>query len=78
MLPLTVGDLRKILADDSISDDDLVSYERIEDACFDNTHGWSSEPVEDSLMPDYPDEYIDASIVWYDKDKNKLRITAHY
>jgi hypothetical protein len=73
MLPLTVGSLREFISD--LPDDMLVLYERIEDVYFD-IHHWTSTEIADSMMPEHPDEYIQANIVWSNKDK--LLITAHF
>lgn len=79
MLPLTVKDLREVLR--NLSDDIIISYERIEDVYFDD-HNWDIERVSDSSDPGshdkYTDEYINAEVCWYDELKNKLRISAHY
>lgn len=75
MLPLTVGDIRKVLQD--LPDNTLISYERVEDEYFDNLN-WSVEKVPDSSLPGFHDEYIAAEVCWYDEPKNTLRISAHY
>lgn len=74
MLPLTVGDLRKLIKD--LDADSVVTYERIEDEYFTNTKEWVLEEVQDSYFPEAPDLYIEASTAFI--SDNKLRITAHF
>jgi hypothetical protein len=73
MKPLTVKDIRELIED--LSDDAVVTYERIEDSYFHNNN-WKLEAVEDYSMPGSKDYYIEGCTAFI--QDGKLRISAHY
>lgn len=75
MIEITVKDIKEIIKD--LPDDVQITYQRIEDVYFEK-HGWKSEKVKCDIFPEDKDEFILASTAWFDKDNNKVRISAHF
>ena len=77
MINVTVSHLKKIIK--NVPDNAIITYERISDNYFEE-HGWTVEVVEnkEGIFEGVIEEYLEASVCYYDKEKNKLRITAHF
>lgn len=71
---MTVGQLRKLLSDNTIPDDAKIMVERVEDVYFES-NGWKTLKSENYLLG-YPEEYVPA--FWCSERMGMLFINLHY
>jgi hypothetical protein len=78
---LTVGDLKKFLAESNLPDDAKILSQRVEDIYFEK-HGWKTYNKKNFHFPDeeiYDNQYIPVfSCLQYKDEEDLLFLNLHY
>jgi hypothetical protein len=76
---MSVGELLEFIEKNKISRKAKIWTQRIEDFYFEK-NGWKTKNIKSFEYPDEKDKYIKiwGCVLYKNKDKNNLYLTAHY